>query len=68
MNEFPQKKFSHKEHAFLQAKIFSMQYNFVVVIQSLGDFFVETEPSIIRSWEKELLVYSFGKKIFGDEK
>jgi hypothetical protein len=54
-----QKKFSTEKEAITYAKNLSKTEDSVTVIQSRGEFFVETECWGVRSWER--IVKTFDK-------
>lgn len=46
-----QLKFATKEQALRMFDELKKTHKFVSVIESKGEFFVETEPQMIRTWE-----------------
>lgn len=58
-----QKKFNAEPEAEFAAESLSVEKGYAAVILSKGIYFVESEPPLVRNFEKLICEYEEGKKI-----
>lgn len=54
---------STEADALQEAKILSETNAYVMVILSRGKYYIETEPSMVRTWETVIAEFENGKRV-----